>query len=500
MPSITTYRSSADKTAPFFTWSIFAVYLTLLAISISHHELWGDELHSWNIAKASGSFTELLHNTRYEGHPPVWYTLMWLLSKCTHNLVYLQCLQFCIISATIFVFLFYSPFPKIVKALLPFGYFFLYEYGTLSRNYAVGVLLAFIICLLLQRQGKTNYILYYLSLLLLSNTHLLGLLLAAALHLYFLLRNMEKTGRKNTVMHLLPGCIILLPAIYFIFPPGDSQLNMHFWLSIRNSHILADMAVAPVKAFLTIPAWWNYHFWNTNFLDTAGGGIRFILSALLILLIIVTLKNDRRSMLLFIANFLLTCTVEMLFSMTSIRYLGFLFISFIVACWLHYARQPLNKTGLWILCSILFVQICGSIIAVSRDVKYPFSNAYKVNELLQQVPAGEKSVSDYWCLNNVAAYTGKPFYCIELNRKISFLLWDNELSHVIATHAPYTNGFNNMFRTMGILQTWMISTNAPEALMKKDSSFPKIYHVQLTRKTEGSIESGGELYLYYIRK
>ncbi|HET6722260.1 MAG TPA: hypothetical protein VFH07_05895, partial [Chitinophagaceae bacterium] len=127
-------------------WLIFFLYVIISGFAIANHELWGDEIHSWNIAKASGSISDLIYNSRYEGHPPVWYLFLWSISKFTHNLAYVQITQLIIASSVIFLVLFYSPFPFITRILIPFGYYFLFEYGILSRNYAIGVLPAFGIC------------------------------------------------------------------------------------------------------------------------------------------------------------------------------------------------------------------------------------------------------------------------------------------------------------------------------------------------------------------
>ena len=159
-----------------------------------HHELWGDEIHSWNIAKASGSFFELISNTRYEGHPPVWYIILWTISKFTHDPFAIQVIHLVIAWLIVFVVLFYSPFPFIIRILIPFGYFFLFEYSVLSRNYAIGILIAFIICIIIHKNFKGKILLYYFLLFLLSNTHLLSLLLAASIHLYFLLLQKEKAS------------------------------------------------------------------------------------------------------------------------------------------------------------------------------------------------------------------------------------------------------------------------------------------------------------------
>src|SRR6185503_14787340 len=153
----------------------------------AHHEMWGDEIHSWNIAKGSRGFFGLINNSRYEGHPPAWYVILWSISKFTHNLAYVQAVHLIIASLSVFLILFFSPFPLSTRVLIPFGYFFLFEYAVLSRNYAIGVLLAICICLLIRKKFRYKLILYYVLLFLLSNTHLLAILLAGSLHLYFLL-------------------------------------------------------------------------------------------------------------------------------------------------------------------------------------------------------------------------------------------------------------------------------------------------------------------------
>ena len=77
-------------------WVIFIVYAIICGYGIAHHELWGDEIHSWNIAKGSSSFFDLIINTRYEGHPPVWYTILWTISKFSHDPSYFQFTHFLI--------------------------------------------------------------------------------------------------------------------------------------------------------------------------------------------------------------------------------------------------------------------------------------------------------------------------------------------------------------------------------------------------------------------
>jgi hypothetical protein len=477
---------------------LLVVYVFLLSVITDGHELWGDELHSWNIAKGSNTFTDLISNTRYEGHPPVWYTLMWLLSKCTHHLAYLQYLQFVIIGTVGYLLLFCSPLPAQVKSLLPFGYYFLYEYAAFSRNYAIGLLLAFSICILLARKNEKDTFLYYLLLFLLSNTHLLGALLAASLHLYFILN--KEHAKAKTLLHFFIGGVVLLPSLYFIFPPSDSELSMSFWMSHWNKEHLSYISAAPAKAFFPMPDWHLHHFWNTNIL---AGNTSVLTTGLISIvccaLAVYILRGSKKALTIFLANLFLTCILAFIFPLTSARYVGFIFIGFVIACWLYNTEKPFSKKEINLLRFLLVLQICGSLVAVPRDMEQHFSNAYKVNEILKQVRPDEKTVTDYWCLNNVAAFADKPFYCIELKKEVSFLKWDQAFAKIIAMPDIYTVSFNDFFRKTGAGHVQLLSSNSPAAINKRDTSFAEHYIFVLEDSCTGAIESHSDLYLYNVR-
>src|SRR6266508_2437176 len=90
-------------------WITFTIYLLVSGYTIVHHELSGDEVHSWNIVKGSARFPDLVHNIRFEGHPPGWYTLLWPLSQLTHDAAAIQVVHWAIASCTAFLIIFYSP-------------------------------------------------------------------------------------------------------------------------------------------------------------------------------------------------------------------------------------------------------------------------------------------------------------------------------------------------------------------------------------------------------
>jgi hypothetical protein len=484
-------------------WAAFIMYVIVVSYIIAHHEMWGDEIHSWNIAKGSASFLDLINNTRYEGHPPVWYTILWIISKFTHDLAYVQAVHLAIASMSIFLILFFSPFRLSTRLLMPFGYYFLFEYAVLSRNYAIGVLLAIGICIVIRRHFRYKLVLYYSLLFLLSNTHLLALLLAASLHIYFLLWLKEQN--KQAVLHILWGIVILFPALYFIFPPSDSEMNVQFWLDKWGMRNLKGFVQSPLRAFIPVSSPSNYNFWNTQILiETQDGyGImkytRLLISAATVLIAFFILRKNRKSLFLFLTNLALSFVVAMVFfTLASARYAGYIYIGFIIAYWLYCSETPITNRNKYMVNCLLFVQLVGSILPVVREIQYPFSNAYRVNDLLTRVPPNERKVTDYWGLNAIAAFADKPFYCVDLQKEISFILWNNDLKNILRKQDRYTQGINDLFDSGAVNDVYMISTISPTTLSIVDPKLQEKYRVELMDKIEGAIEPGGNLYLYRI--
>lgn len=503
---ITAKKSAFTLSGTRIIWAAFIIWCFLSGYGMLHHELWGDEFHSWNIAKASAGYGDLISNTRYEGHPPVWYTILWSISKLTHNIACIQVAHWIISALIVFIVLFYSPFPLISRMLIPFGYYFLFEYAILSRNYAIGVLLAFCICMILHKDFRYKLPLYYVLLFLMSNTHLLALMLAGSLHLYFLLLNFERKEKAGIlVLHILLGILVSIPALYFIFPPSDSQLNMHFWMDKWNIHQLVTFGQGPLRAFIPIPAWWEYHFWNTQFLLEAKENHRIfkLINPVILLLILLTvffiLRKNKKSLALFGTNLALTFIVAVaFFPLTCARHAGFIYIGFIAAYWLYCHETPVNRNNKRLVNMLLVIQLIAGAIAVSKDNRLPFSNAYRAKELLNKVPESERTVTDYWTLNVLSAFIDKPFYCIDLQKEQSFLLWDNELAARLSNPHRYTDGLQAFFQKEGIKKAFLISITPSQKLFQLDSLLSQSFQFTLVGKREGAVEKGGDLYLYQV--
>jgi len=266
--------------------------------------------------------------------------------------MYVQIVHAAIASLVVFIVLFFAPFPFITRALIPFGYYFLFEYAVIDRDYAIGVLAAFCICVIIRREFKYKMFLYYALLFFMFNTHLLAILLGASLHLYFLALTIEKGKKKSIVaLHILAGIIVFLPSLYLIFPHSGSTLNTHDWTSSWTANKITVITTSPIRAFMPVPAWWEYNCWNTQFLLEARSNypiLRFfnpLLSAGLLALVFFILRKSKKSSLLFTTNLLFNVFVSIaILPLSTGRYAGFLYIGFITAWWLYCYEIPRTRS------------------------------------------------------------------------------------------------------------------------------------------------------------
>jgi len=480
----------------------FVLYALLLVYAGLHHELWGDEVHSWNIAKGSGSFPDLLANRRYEGHPPAWYTLLWLITRFTHQVLAMQVMQWLIGLGIVWIILFKTPLALSTRLLLPFGYYFLFEYGMLSRNYALGVLFAFCICLILRKDFRFRLFIYYGLLFGLSNVHLLTVLLAVSIHLYFLgLIRQKQKSPAPLFLHALLGLLVIIPAIVFIRLPSDGEVDMSAWTRSWKIRQLGDFYQPLYRAFLPVPAWWKYHFWNTEFLLDAGLPKTFILliAALLLGYLFFILRKSRLSMLFLGANLLLSYFLSVTaFSLNTARHAGFLYIGLVIAWWLYRDEPsaPSDPNSTRMLNILLIIQIIAGGFAIAKDIRLPFSNTWQVPALIKEIPAGGKPVTDYWTANAVIAFTDKPVYCLDLQQELSFVLFDSRLIPVDHNPHRYTDELQQLFQKNGNHTVYMLSLSSPQLLNRVDTLLAKSCRFTLIDKREGAIEQGSNLYLY----
>ena len=199
-------------------------FIALFFVQLAHHELWLDELNAWGLAAGSSSLRQVLHYVHYEAHPPLWYLLLWPLTRLTRAPAAMKCVEAAIGAAIYLVLAFKAPFSRVEKVLLYLSYFVSFEYTVLSRMY--GLLLLFTLIYAWSRSTRPDRIVTNAMLLAaMANVDTMGILLSSALALEYVLdRYAARTTERPDWLRTLSAVLLYFGAValsvFTLNPPG----------------------------------------------------------------------------------------------------------------------------------------------------------------------------------------------------------------------------------------------------------------------------------------
>lgn len=433
-------------------WLIL-LFFTLGMIGILHHEMWRDELQSWLIAKDSSSIMDLFKNLRYEGHPALWHSCLYLITRFTDNPLAMQIFNLLLATGVIYVFIEFSPFTRFHKILFTFGYFPFYEYGIISRSYSLGILLIFIFCALYPTR-KRSYFHLSVILALLANTHAYGLIIAFFLAMTLVLepdiKTLFKSKRWKILISFFILCFAIIIAIIQMLPPDDAdftgdriKIEDVAAFPFLNNRLVATILTI-WRSYIPIPNFFQQEFWNTNILIN-GDCIARICAILfsIILLLYSAILFIRKPIVLFV-YLSGTCGI-MVFTYTkfigSLRHHGHLFFLLLACLWISSCLiekfQPSRKILPTVnlvaryknvyLSVILFAHVIAGLFAFSMDLSYTFSGSQEVANYIAQ-----QGLKDYVLVGSrdyaaapVAAFLNRQIYYPESDKVGSFIVWRN---------------------------------------------------------------------------
>src|SRR5262249_53254723 len=98
-----------------------AAWLALVIITTSRHEFWRDEVRALSIARAARWPTDLIPLLKDEGHPLLWYLILYTGKTLVDTPLVLPIASVSVAFAAVAVLLFRSPFPLWVSLLFMFS-------------------------------------------------------------------------------------------------------------------------------------------------------------------------------------------------------------------------------------------------------------------------------------------------------------------------------------------------------------------------------------------
>ena len=411
--------------------ALLLVYLAIATTLVLAHEPWRDELQAWSLARGSASLAGLVDATRYEGHPSGWYLLLFALTRATASFRAVQLLHLGLIGGAVALLVWRAPLTGLQKALAVFGYFLVYEYAALARNYALGVLGLFLFAAL-ARDWRRHWLGMALALLLMLQANAYAALLALAMAVptgVVLWRRAAGESRLRRRV-ALAGLIVAVGALISVMDlraPADSSF-MPAW-HWRDPAIGAVLRVF-AHAFVPVPRP-TLHFWNTSLLDTVGSPWLEWAVALAALTAVLAILRRRPVAL---AAFALACLA--LGGLMAVKYLGFLrhhghfYLAFLGALWLGESlapdAPPRGRTASALLTALLALQVLATLPAAAIELRYPFSRSREAAAFVAtQVDARcDRVGSPDHAASAVAMWLNAPLYYPRGEREAVALVWD----------------------------------------------------------------------------
>ena len=510
---------SEGKTLPPFST---ALYITLGFVAVAGlctycHELWRDEYEKWLIAVTSHSFSQLVYNSRYEGHPILWFWFIYLGTKISQAPEFMQVIHVPIAIASAWIIARYSPFRVWEKVLLVFGYFFVYEYCVIANNYAPAILCIMIIAVLL-RQWQRYYWAIALLIFLMCNTHLYGAIFGGIVIGYIMLLIWEEGKYTKAELFKLGTMmaigIVGVGLLYLQIKPALNAAGNHKGYVLQDPVSLYELCRALAKGFDT--------YFPISSITTSGSfGVPLVsffpvykpvIFVWMIWLAAKYMRDDKPVFLFYLLGTILLQTMIFINTTAFWRHTGFLYILLIVAIWQYRERGKVaaeNKKpdafGRWVFTMLLVIHAVGGAIAVIKDVVLPFSNIkqagqYAAKQGYNNVPM--IGMVDYVTVP-LTAYTHQPQYLMQSKREQMYMIWDDVRQRDVP---PYELAFDRADSLAGAgipLSVVVLSMPRLDALGKIITTGVAGIHsdYKLVHQISTDCIIGDELYYFYeVRK
>lgn len=481
---------------------LLIIFFCLSMLGVFRHEIWLDEAHHWLLARDSQTLGELWSNMRYDGHPILWNILLFIITRFTRDVIWMQLLHVCISVASVAVFLFCSPFRLREKALFISGYFILYEYTLISRNYALMMFFLFvaIVC-----YSRNKYLLLGLTLALLANTHLFGLAIASffAMMAGFEFFTEKKGGitRQITLgsVVFIAGAVI---SILQIIPPSDSGFFATHAQSPPLERIFR-IGTFLSRTFIPIPDVTGYHFWNSNLLLSISKSLSVILSLVLFFTPLLLFRN-RLSLLFFFYSTAIFISLFLYFSdLHRVRYFGAVYLVLISCIWLKRSVAssyilPVLKNLTFkkdysqqIFIILLVLQTIAGAGSYVIDIAKPFSESKSAVSFMLRDPETKEYLTIECGAAAISAYLEKKVYYLTTHSYGSFCLFNRDEKFIDVDLEQIKKDAID-FVTKNDRPAFLI-TNRPLTLSEPDA-----LHIRLAGRFEQGILKYENYYIYKV--
>ncbi len=420
------------------------IFVLVCSAFTMRHGLWRDEAIAFLMVRDARSLSDLFENLRYGGHPPLWHLMLYPITRWTVRPEAMQVLHVGLAAVSVQLVARYAPFSRVAKILFPFGYFTLFEYGVIARDYQLLLLLSVLFCVLWTRRRR-GYVGLGCVLALLCFTHMLGVILAGGFGamIVYEAAGTERSRRRlrRRVPEFIAGAGIAVVgcalAIQLMIPPADSGFAVDWHFDLGIGHVV-HTCTAFWDAYVPIPAV-GMHFWNESIVSPTVAGIGGAVAALLGL---AAVWRWRGAFLFLVVVDLGTAVFLHAKIFSGWRHAGPLFVALIAAFWMVMSDGGRRGAAAYegagqrrilgvALTVMLAMQTCGLAVAGYFAWWYPFSPAREAARFIGPQLAAEDLVvaRDDVTICSLAAYLpGREFFFQRGSRWGTFTIYRSDFS------------------------------------------------------------------------
>lgn len=404
-------------------------FLGFFLIQLVHHQLWRDELNAWGLVVASPTLKVLVDYVHNEGHPLLWYLLLWFPARFTVDPVVLKAVEGLVGCGIYFILGLWSPFSRLEKALIFLSYFVIFEYTVLARMYGICLL---VMLLYVYRRSKypEGYIGNALCLGILASADSLGVMLSGALLGEYAWSQASQWHRSRSAipwrsigsafsLYLLLLSLSVwsgLPSRY-VSRASSSPIGTY---ARDGSHFAVAVTNAVVVPWLPIQHGFVHHYWP----DVDVQLQLFILVPVILFAYYLIFRKQPNLLLLVGIALAESIAFDHLVYEMRVRHFGLTFLAFLAALWLQRWNRPaVPDLGKFMLA---VNALSGLTIAVLLWTR-PFSNTpaavqwLRAHHLQNAVLVGSRDFT----VASVAEELNRPIYFLDCNCSDTFLQFVN---------------------------------------------------------------------------
>ncbi len=364
---------------------------TLLSLLLLfNHEPWRDEAQAWLLARDSTSIGALIGQMGYEGSPALWHVILFLPAQLGLPYRTMFIIHFLIMLTAVITFMRHAPFSRAQKILFIFGYYALYEYNAIARNYAISVMLLFFIATMYKNRFERPVV-YAMLIFLLSNSNVHNLVISmslAGMHLTELaFEKISSLKKKATVhpplaphwrgigtlpdnpdralalwrvggllqkKHILSVCIIaagFFASIHQLTPPKDLAPSYARWYFDLDRSQYTHIITTAINNAFSVKFLYETVRYGLIFLFGDNFFVKYLfftfplttlLSCLIIFATVGCLIRKTQPLLLFLVSSISSIVIFCFKSAGDTRHHGFIFITFVFCLWIAnaYRERP----------------------------------------------------------------------------------------------------------------------------------------------------------------